>query len=70
VVENSVLTLNLYNNVNAMFLFVPVMFLVKELPENIFVGQMLEIEFWVLMIVGGFCGVAIGFVTALQIQVR
>ena len=69
-VDNSVLTLNLYNNFNAVFLFVPVMFLNKELPDNIFVGQMLEATFWWLMVVGGFCGVAIGFVTALQIQVH
>jgi len=68
-VEHSVLALNLYNNLIAAALFVPIMFAVGELPNQIFVGQMLEFHFWFLMVVGGFCGVAIGFATALQIQV-
>lgn len=67
-VDNSVLALNLYNNLIAVVLFVPIMFAVGELPFQIFVGQMLEFEFWFLMVIGGFCGLAIGFVTALQIQ--
>jgi drug/metabolite transporter (DMT)-like permease len=69
-VDNSVLTLNLYNNINASVLFIPIMFLIGEMPNHIFVGQMLEVHFWTLMVLGGFCGVAIGFVTALQIQVH
>jgi len=68
-VDNSAWTLCYYNNLNAGLLFIPLMFLTQELPNNLFVVQMLEVRFWMLMSVGGFCGVAIGIVTALQIQV-
>lgn len=69
VVDDSVWTLNYYNNLNASLLFLPLMFIFGELPQTIFVTQMSDPMFWLLMSLGGVMGVLIGFVTGLQIKV-
>lgn len=69
-VDDSVWTLNYYNNLNASLLFIPLMFIFGELPHTVFVTQMTELDFWLLMSLGGVMGVLIGFVTGLQIKVR
>ena len=68
-VDNSAWTLTFYNNVNASLLFIPLMILFGEVPDRIAVNQIQEPYFWLLMVVGGICGVSIGFVTAMQIKV-
>jgi len=69
-VDDSVWTLNYYNNLNASLLFLPLMFIFGELPQTVFVTQMTEPMFWLLMCLGGVMGVLIGFVTGMQIKVR
>lgn len=69
VVDNSAWTLCFYNNINASILFIPLMFMASELPNNLFVSQMTDPKFWFVMCIGGVCGVAMGLVTALQIKV-
>ncbi|ODN02015.1 GDP-fucose transporter 1 [Orchesella cincta] len=66
-VDNSVLALTLYCNLNASFLFLPVVFMFEELPNIIIVSQIPK--FWMLIILGGVCGVAIGSITVLQIKI-
>jgi len=68
-VDNSVWALTLYNNLNASLLFLPLMFIFQELPNIIFVSQIQEVSFWMLMTLGGVCGVCIGSITGLQIKV-
>ncbi|ODN06520.1 GDP-fucose transporter 1 [Orchesella cincta] len=68
-VDNSVWALTLYNNFNASLLFLPLMFMFQELPHIIFVSQIQEFHFWMLMLLGGVCGVCIGSITGLQIKV-
>jgi GDP-fucose transporter C1 len=68
-VDDSVWTLNYYNNLNASLMFIPLMFIFGELPHTVFVTQMTDLEFWGLMSLGGVMGVLIGFVTGLQIKV-
>jgi len=67
-VDDSVWTLNYYNNLNASIMFIPLMFIFGELPQTIFVTQMTDFGFWGLMCLGGVMGVLIGFVTGLQIK--
>jgi GDP-fucose transporter C1 len=67
-VDNSAWTLTFYNNVNASLLFLPLIYLTGEFPERIIVHEIQSFHFWVLMVVGGICGVSIGFVTAMQIK--
>jgi GDP-fucose transporter C1 len=69
VVDDSVWTLNYYNNLNASLLFLPLMFIFGELPQTVFVTQISEPLFWLLMCLGGVMGVLIGFVTGMQIKV-
>ncbi|CAG7822376.1 unnamed protein product [Allacma fusca] len=68
IVDNSAWTLTFYNNVNASLLFIPLIYFVGEFPERIIVHEIESVHFWLLMVVGGICGVSIGFVTAMQIK--
>jgi len=68
-VDNSIWELTFYNNLNATLMFLPLMLVFGEIPHKIFVTQLLEFQFWVLMVVGGVCGISIGAITALQIKV-
>lgn len=68
-VDDSVWALNYYNNLNASLLFIPLMFIFGELPHTVFVTQMTDVQFWLLMSLGGVMGVLIGFVTGMQIKV-
>ena len=68
-VEENIWQLSLYNNVNASFLFLPLILIAGEMQnvtssEEIFSGW-----FWGTMFAGGVFGFAIGYVTGLQIQV-
>mmetsp|Transcript_6538 Transcript_6538/g.8494 ORF Transcript_6538/g.8494 Transcript_6538/m.8494 type:complete len:376 (+) Transcript_6538:149-1276(+) len=59
-----------YNNINASFLFIPLMIVFETEPLIAAVsnGQMFSGLFWAAMMVAGFFGFAIGIVTVLQIK--
>ncbi|XP_076058884.1 GDP-fucose transporter 1-like [Oratosquilla oratoria] len=69
VVDGSVYRLAYYNNVIGFVLFLPLILIFGEAPA---VYRMITeggVHFWILMVVGGIFGFAIGYVTGLQIQV-
>lgn len=67
-VDNNIWRLTLYNNINASFLFLPLMALFGEAPEVISFNKLTEPMFWFYMTLGGVFGFAIGYVTGLQIK--
>lgn len=68
-VNQEIWLLSYYNNVYSCFLFIPLMIMNGEISEVANYINLWESWFWFAMIVGGICGFAIGFVTALQIKV-
>jgi GDP-fucose transporter C1 len=69
VVDGNIWLLTFYNNVNAVILFIPLMFLFGEVPIVTGFQFLASTQFWFLMTVGGIFGFAIGYVTGLQIKV-
>merc|ERR1712110_1259654 len=69
VVEGNIWSLTFYNNVNACFLFLPLMIISGETSAVINFDQITDTEFWLRMTVAGLLGFAIGYVTGLQIKV-
>ena len=67
-VDSNIWKLTLYNNINASFLFLPLMIVFGEVQEIFNFPKLLEVHFWVLMTASGVFGFAIGFITGLQIQ--
>lgn len=67
-VDNNIWRLTLYNNINASFLFLPLMALFGEAPEVIYFPKLADPVFWFYMTLGGIFGFAIGYVTGLQIK--
>lgn len=68
-VDQSIWLLGYYNNLNACFLFLPLMLLNGELSTLMTFEGYTNITFWTMMVAGGVFGFAIGYVTGLQIQV-
>ena len=68
-VDDSIWKLALYNNLNAVILFFPLMMLSGEFSTVYHFSKLPDITFWTLMCLGGVFGFAIGYVTGLQIQV-
>lgn len=68
IVDNNIWRLALYNNVNATFLFLPLMLLFGEVSEVFNFPLLYNLRFWFLMSLSGVFGFAIGTVTGLQIQ--
>lgn len=68
-VNGEVWLLSYYNNVYSSVLFLPLIVATGELPAIIGYEHLFRGWFWLAMCVGGVCGLAIGFVTALQIKV-
>lgn len=68
-VEDNIWTLTLYNNMNACFLFLPVIVLNGEIPSILSSTALTSIQFWFEMVIAGIFGFAIGYVTGLQIKV-
>ena len=66
-VDNNVWRLTLYNNVNAVLLFLPFI-LIMETGSVINFPKLGNSHFWFMMTVGGLFGFAIGYVTGLQVQ--
>ena len=68
-VDDNVRLLVFYNNINAMILFVPLIVVFGEVPEIYSYPDLFSISFFLLMTAGGLFGLAIGYVTGLQVQV-
>lgn len=68
VVEGSIWKLSYYNNLNACMLFLPLIAVFGELPRIFNFNRSLDVHFWGMMVLGGFFGFAIGYVTGLQIK--
>lgn len=69
VVEGNIWRLQLYNNFNAVFLFPPLIFLMGEIPVVYNFPYLKSSYFWSMMTLSGIFGIAIGYVTGLQIKV-
>jgi len=69
VVDGNIWALTFYNNINACFLFVPLMVVFGEISVVTSFEHLLDLSFWSMMTVGGIFGFAIGYVTGLQIKV-
>jgi len=66
-VNNQIWLLSYINNVYATILFIPLLaFETKELSNY---SKLTELKFLLLMIIGGICGLSIGYITVLQVQV-
>ncbi|XP_066502991.1 GDP-fucose transporter 1 isoform X2 [Hoplias malabaricus] len=68
VVEGSIWKLSYYNNLNACVLFLPLMIVFGELGHLASFSRLTDLHFWGMMVLGGFFGFAIGYVTGLQIK--
>lgn len=68
-VRNEVWLLSYYNNVYSSILFLPLILCTDELSTVFAYTHLDEAWFWLALSVGGVCGLAIGYVTALQIKV-
>ncbi|GAV03545.1 hypothetical protein RvY_13948 [Ramazzottius varieornatus] len=68
-VDQNIWKLTLYNNFNAVFLFLPLMLFNGEFARIPVFPKVLDPYFWGLMMLGGLFGLGIGYVTGLQIQV-
>lgn len=69
VVDNNIWRLQLYNNFNAIFLFIPLMVAMGEFRVLYNFPLLNSLYFWGVMTLSGFFGIAIGYVTGLQIKV-
>lgn len=68
-VDGNIWRLQLYNNINAVFLLSPVMLILGEVPVLIRFQFWTSLYFWGILLAAGLCGIAIGYATSLQIKV-
>ena len=68
-VDFNIWRLQLYNNINAVFLLTPVMVILGEVPVLANFQYWASLYFWGVVITTGLFGIAIGYVTSLQIKV-
>lgn len=69
IVDNNIWRLQLYNNFNACLLFLPLMVVLGEFKEITTFPKLSSPYFWMMMTLGGLFGIAIGYMTGLQIKV-
>lgn len=69
VVDNNIWRLQLYNNINACVLFLPLMGFLGEFQAIRTFSKIGSGYFWFMMTMGGIFGIAIGYITGLQIKV-
>ncbi|XP_018410019.1 PREDICTED: GDP-fucose transporter 1 [Nanorana parkeri] len=67
-VDGSIWRLTFYNNVNACFLFLPLMLVFGEIGTLLSFDKLNSVHFWGMMTLGGIFGFAIGYVTGMQIK--
>ena len=68
-VGDNIWRLTMYNNLNAVIVFLPLMLMFGELPVISSYGDLMTISFWIPMNLSGFLGFGMSYVTGLQIQV-
>lgn len=68
-VDNNIWRLQYYNNLNALLLLLPLIVITGEVSVLRSFPYWTSPYFWALLVVAGVFGIAIGYVTALQIQV-
>lgn len=68
-VNNDVVLLTFYNNLNACFLFLPLIMINGEMGSIFAFDKLTSVFFWSLMVLGGVFGFAIGFLISLQVKV-
>ncbi|CAH0717431.1 unnamed protein product, partial [Brenthis ino] len=68
-VNQEVWLLSYYNNAYSIILFLPLMVMNGEVSVLLNYTNFHSTHFWMQMVIGGFCGFAIGYVTSLQIKV-
>ncbi|EPB78150.1 hypothetical protein ANCCEY_02790 [Ancylostoma ceylanicum] len=68
IVGDSIWRLTMYNNLNALVLFLPLMLFFGELGEVMFFPRLFNITFWMWMSLSGVFGFLMGYVTGWQIQ--
>lgn len=67
-VEENIWKLQFYNNLNGCIFLLPVMVILKEWPVVTNVEYWNSPPFWLLLVTVGVFGIAIGYVSSLQIQ--
>ena len=68
-VGDNIWRLQLYNNINAVLIMLPLIFVLGETPALRKFEHWGEAYFWLLLVAAGIFGIAIGYVTSLQIKV-
>ncbi|KAI5748889.1 hypothetical protein M8J76_002908 [Diaphorina citri] len=68
-VNDKIWLVSYYNNVYAVALFIPIIFICGEVSELANYPHLFSFYFWILLTIGGVFGLTIGYVTSLQIQV-
>jgi GDP-fucose transporter C1 len=68
IMGDSIWRLTMYNNLNACFLFVPLMLFNGEFGTIPYFDQLFSVSFWSMMSLSGFFGFIMGYVTGWQIQ--
>ncbi|WKY06923.1 hypothetical protein Q1695_006812 [Nippostrongylus brasiliensis] len=68
IVGDSIWRLTMYNNLNAVVLFLPFMLFFGEFGELMYFSQLFSPVFWTLMSLSGIFGFLMGYVTGWQIQ--
>jgi len=69
VVGDNIWRLTMYNNLNALFIFVPFLLLNGDIVEMLRFEFLSSAHFWMTMTISGLLGFAMSYVTGLQIQV-
>lgn len=69
IVNQDIWLLSYYNNAYSIIIFLPLMLINGEYPAIYNYDKIASPVFWGAMCIGGICGFAIGYVTALQIKV-
>lgn len=69
-VDNSILWLTYFKNLNALVLFLPIMLINGELVKLPDFEYITSIYFWSIMSIAGFFGCIMSQVTAWQVQVK
>uniref|UniRef100_A0A8D8TJV5 GDP-fucose transporter 1 n=1 Tax=Cacopsylla melanoneura TaxID=428564 RepID=A0A8D8TJV5_9HEMI len=68
-VNDKIWLVSYYNNVYAVVLFIPIVYLCGEFTELSSYPHLFSFYFWVFLTIGGLFGLTVGYVTSLQIQV-
>lgn len=69
-VGDSIWRLTMYNNLNAFFIFLPLMLFNGELASIPYFEHIMTLRFWAVMCLSGAFGFIMGYVTGWQVQVN